>query len=101
LKDEVTGRQFRRGDLTAARPGGDVEYDWRVKKHESVNERWVADLDNEYQKPKPGWEYKAVRPYKGRYWAYSKENMRHYALEDRLRHTFDGMPEYKRLTCSP
>jgi site-specific DNA-methyltransferase (adenine-specific) len=96
LKDEETGRQFRRGDLTAARPGGDTEYDWRVKKPEGANDRWSADLDDEHRKPKPGWEYKAVRPYTGRYWAYSKENMRQFAEEGRLRHTFDGMPEYKR-----
>lgn len=93
LKDEETGRHFRRGDLTAARPGGDTEYDWRVKKHEGANERWLADLDDEFLKPKAGWEYKAVRPYTGRYWAYSK---RQFAEEGRLRHTFDGMPEYKR-----
>jgi site-specific DNA-methyltransferase (adenine-specific) len=96
LKDEETGRHFRRGDLIAARPGGDVEYDWRVKKHEGAKERWSADLNDEYLNTKPGWEYKAVRPYKGRYWAYSKDNMRQFAQESRLRHTFDGMPEYKR-----
>lgn len=96
LTDEQTGRHFRRGDLTAARPGGDTEYDWRVKKHEGAHERWSADLTDEYLTPKPGWEYKAVRPYTGRYWAYSKENMRQFANEDRLRHTFEGMPEYKR-----
>jgi DNA modification methylase len=97
LIDEETGRRFRRGDLTAARPGGDTEYDWRVKKHEGVAERWIADLDDEYLKPKPGWEYKTVRPYSGRYWAYSKENMKQFAQEARLRHTFEGMPEYKRF----
>ncbi len=96
LRDEETGRHYRRGDLTAARPGGDTEYDWRVRKQEGIRERWQADLDDEYLEPKPGWEYKAVRPYTGRYWAYSKENMRQFALEERLRHTFDGMPEYKR-----
>jgi len=37
-----------------------------------------------------------VLPYKGRYWAYSKENMRRFAQEGRLRHTYKGMPEYKR-----
>lgn len=95
LKDE-DGRAFRRGDLTAARPGGDTEYEWRVKKREGVAERWVADLDDEFLKPKGGWEYKGVHPYKGRYWAYSKANMRDFAKENRLRHTFDGMPEYKR-----
>jgi DNA modification methylase len=96
LVDEETGRRFRRGDLTAARPGGDTEYDWRVKKHEGVKERWIADLDDEYLKPRAGWEYKGVGPYEGRYWAYSKENMRQFAQEGRLRHTFDGTPEYKR-----
>jgi adenine specific DNA methylase Mod len=29
LVDEETGRRFRRGDLTAARPGGDTEYEWQ------------------------------------------------------------------------
>ena len=96
LIEEGTGRHFRRGDLTAARPGGDTEYEWRVKRREGIRERWVADLYDEYLQPLPGWEYRGVRPYKGRYWAYSKENMRQYSQEGRLRHTFDGMPEYKR-----
>jgi len=96
LEEEGTGRRFRRGDLTAARPGGDTEYEWRVKKQAGVRERWTADLDDEYKKPRPDWEYRGVRPYTGRFWAYSKENMRQFAHEGRLRHTFDGMPEYKR-----
>lgn len=96
LVDEE-GRRFRRGDLTAAKPGGDTEFDWRVKKHLDVKERWTADLDDEYLRPRAGWEYRAVRPYKGRYWAYSKANLREFAREGRLRHTFDGMPEYKRF----
>jgi SAM-dependent methyltransferase len=96
LVEEGTGRRFRRGDLTAARPGGDTEYEWRVKKQAEVRERWIADLDDEYLHPKPGWEYKGVPPYQGRYWAYSMANMRQFAREGRLRHTFDGTPEYKR-----
>ena len=96
LIEEGTGRRFRRGDLTAARPGGDTEYEWRVKKKAGVKERWVADLDDEYLSPKKGWEYTGVPPYSGRYWAYSRENMRQFAEEGRLRHTFRGMPEYKR-----
>lgn len=96
LVEEATGRRFRRDNLTAARPGGDTRYDWRVKKHAGVRERWIADLDDEYLNPKPQWEYKGVGPYKGRFWAYSKENMRQFATAGRLRHTFDGMPEYKR-----
>lgn len=62
LVDEETGRRFRRGDLTAARPGGDTEYEWRVKKHVGVRERWIADLDDEYLSPKEGWEYAGVHP---------------------------------------
>jgi DNA modification methylase len=97
LVDE-DGRRFRRDNLTAARPGGDVEYDWRIKRHTGVRERWVADIDDEYLKPQPGWDYKSIGPYEGRYWAYSHENMRQFAREGRLRHTFDdGMPEYKRF----
>ena len=96
LVEKETGRRFRRGDLTAARPGGDTTYEWRVKKHEAVRERWVADLGEEYRSPVPGWEYACVRPYEGRYWAYSKDNLKQFAQEGRLRHTYGGMPEYKR-----
>jgi DNA modification methylase len=96
LVDEA-GRRFRRDNLTAAKPGGNTSYAWRVKKHRDVRERWVADLDDEHKAPKPDWEYKSVPPYKGRYWAYSIENMKQFAREGRLRHTFDGMPEYKRF----
>lgn len=96
LIDPDTGRRFRRGDLTARKPGGDTFYEWRVKRTAGARERWIADLDNEYKSPKAGWEYRGVRPYDGRFWAYSIENMRQYAREGRIRHTFDGMPEYKR-----
>src|SRR5207245_1323643 len=41
-----TGRRYRLGDLTAAKPGGDTSYEWH-----------------------------GVKPYKGRYWAYSKAGM--------------------------
>jgi DNA modification methylase len=96
LIDHETKRRFRRGDLTAARPGGDTTYEWRVKRHRGIRERWVADLNDEYVTPKEEWEYTGIQPYKRRYWAYSKENMKTFAREGRLRHTFDGMPEYKR-----
>ncbi len=97
LIDEETGRRFRRGDLTAAKGGGDTSYEWRVKKRAEVKERWVADLDDEHLNPCTGWEYTGVFPYGGRYWAYSRDNMRKFASEKRLRHTYDGMPEYKRF----
>lgn len=97
LVDEKTGRRFRRGDLTAAKPGGDVSYEWRIKKRAEVRERWVADLSSEHKKPVEGWEYKGVYPYPGRYWAYSNDNMERFAREGRIRHTYDGMPEYVRF----
>ena len=62
-----TGRRFRVDNLTAARPGGDTSYEW-----------------------------KGVKPYKGRYWAYSKENMEKFDREGRLYYTKSGMPCYKR-----
>ena len=95
--EEGTGRRFRRDNLTAARPGGDTSYEWRVKKPAAVRERWGADLDDEYLNPVPGWEYKGVGPYKGRFWAYSKAKMRAFAKAGRLIHTLStGRPEYKR-----
>ncbi len=97
LVDHDTGRRFRRDNLTAARPGGDTHYEWRVKKRAGLRERWQADLDDEYLNAAPGWEYKGVLPYKGRYWAYSLENMRRFAQQGRLRHTYDGTPEYQRF----
>ena len=95
--EEGTGRRFRRGDLTAARPGGDTKYAWRVKKPAEVRERWTADLDDEYLNPVHGWEYMGIGPYKGRFWAYSKAKMRAFAQAGRIVHSFTtGRPEYKR-----
>jgi site-specific DNA-methyltransferase (adenine-specific) len=65
--EEGTGRRYRMGDLTAAKPGGDTLYEW-----------------------------KGVKPYKGRYWAYSKANMEQFESEGRLVYTNNGMPCYKR-----
>lgn len=92
--DESSGKRYRKGDLTAAKPGGDTQYEWRVKRPYSGP--WEADLDDEYLQPVDGWDYKGVPPYKGRYWAYSKENMVGFAKDGRLIHTSSGMPEYKR-----
>jgi DNA modification methylase len=90
------GRRYREGDLTAAKPGGDVSYDWRVKKKINSKERWVADLNDEYQKPKAGWEYLAVRPYTGRFWAYSKSNMVKMWKAGEIIHRSTGFPQFKR-----
>lgn len=65
--EEGTGRRYRRGDLTAAKPGGDVDYEWH-----------------------------GVRPYKGRHWAYSRENMDKMFAEGRIEFRRTGMPVYKR-----
>ena len=62
-----TGRRYQLGDLTAAKPGGDTEYEWKGRK-----------------------------PYKGRYWAYSKANMEEFERQGRLCYTRTGMARYKR-----
>lgn len=92
---DSSGMRFRRGDLTAAKSGGDVSYLWPVKR--PIGGDWETDLTEEYLKPLEGWEYRKVPPYKGRFWAYSQENMRKFAAEGRLVYTSSGMPEYKRL----
>ena len=74
-----TGRHYKETDLTAAKPGGDTEYEWRVKRGRAAGSRWEADRDNEYQRPLPNWEYKGVYPYQGRYWAYSQANLIEFA----------------------
>ena len=86
------GRRYKETDLTAARPGGDTEYDWHVKKRKNVQERWQADLDGEHQKPKADFEYLGVRPYGGRYWAYSWNNLATFARSGKLIHRTTGMP---------
>jgi len=93
--EEGTNRRYRLDNLSAAKPGGDTAYEWRVKRKKG-SEKWVADLENEFQKPVAGWEYKAVPPYNGRSWAYSKKNMADFAVQNRLYYTKSGMPCYKR-----
>jgi len=86
------GRQYKETDLTAARPGGDTEFHWRVKRREGRNERWDADLEGEHLKPQPGWEYKGVPPYKGRFWAYSRDNIVAFYKSGQIIHRETGMP---------
>ena len=86
------GRRYKETDVTAAKPGGDTEYEWHVKRLVHGNARWSADLTGEYRQPQPGWEYKAVTPYRGRYWAYSKANLAGFWNEGRLTHRETGMP---------
>jgi DNA modification methylase len=61
-----TGRRFKDSDLTAAKPGGDTLYEW-----------------------------KGAKPPKGRYWAYSRENMAQFDADGRILYTRNGMPRLK------
>ena len=92
--EQAAGRKYRMGDLTAAKPGGDTSYEWRVKRTKDGD--WEADLTNEYTHPVAGWEYKGVQPYQGRYWAYSKGNMETMAREGRVVYAKSGTPNFKR-----
>ncbi|WP_261554194.1 DNA methyltransferase [Frankia tisae] len=65
--EEGTGRRYRRGDLTAAKPGGDVDFEWY-----------------------------GIRPYTGRHWAYSRENLDRMYADGRIEFRSTGMPVYKR-----
>ena len=66
--EEGTGRRYRRDNLTAAKPGGDTLYEFRGRK-----------------------------PYKGRYWAYSREKMEEFHRQGRLHYPKNkGTPAYKR-----
>jgi adenine specific DNA methylase Mod len=64
-----TNRRYRLSDLTAAKPGGDTSYEWHGR-----------------------------HPYKGRYWAYSKDNMDQFHAEGRIQFPSKptGVPELKR-----
>ena len=86
------GRRYKETDVTAAKPGGDTKYQWRVKRPQGEKARWSADLSDEYREPQQGWEYRAVSPYRGRYWAYSRANLTAFWNEGRLIHRETGMP---------
>jgi DNA modification methylase len=86
------GRWYKETDLTAAKPGGDTEYSWRVKRRALKGSKWEADLAEEYLNPHPGWDYKDVRPYVSRFWAYSQENLIGFAQAGKLIHRATGMP---------
>ncbi len=91
---DESGRRYRKDNLTAAKPGGDTKYEWRVKREGSGP--WKADLADEWRNPVEGWEYRGIPPYNGRYWAYSWDKMRGFALAGRLAYAKTGMPSYKR-----
>ena len=93
--DSMNGRRYKEADVTAARPGGDTSYEWRVKRAEAPDTRWEADLNDEWRRPQAGFQYLGVPPYTGRYWAYSRANMEAFAREGLLIHRKTGMPRLK------
>ena len=88
----ANGRYYKETDVTAAKPGGDTGYDWRVKRRAASGEDWVADIADEWKSPVKGVEYLAVRPYDKRYWAYSKQNLVEFWRNGKLIHRETGMP---------
>ena len=86
------GKHYKETDVTAAKPGGDTGYDWRVKRRAGRGEDWVADIDDEWKSPVKGVEYLAVRPYDKRYWAYSRQNLVEFWKKGKLIHRETGMP---------
>lgn len=86
------GRRYKETDLTAARPGGDTEFLWRVKRPIHSRAGWIADLESEYLNPIAGLEYLGVPPYNGRFWAYSKANIEAFSKSGHLIHRATGMP---------
>lgn len=68
---DANGRIFRVSDMTANKPGGDVSYEWT------------------------GPDGRMVKPYKGRYWAYSKEKMKQMESDGLLYYRTTGMPMLK------
>jgi DNA modification methylase len=63
---EPDGRRFKASDLSAAKGGGDTNYEWKGKK-----------------------------PPQGRYWAYSKANMNEFEAEGRIYYSTNGRPYLK------
>ena len=86
------GRHYKEADLTAAKRGGDTEYTWWVKRKSGSDDRWQPDLSGEHERPADHWEYRAVKPYVGRYWAYSKANIIAYWKRGKIIHRATGMP---------
>jgi DNA modification methylase len=65
---DESGRKYKSTDLTAAKAGGNTSYEWKGK-----------------------------FPPKGRYWAYSKENMEQFDNEGRILYTKNGVPRLKQF----
>jgi DNA modification methylase len=68
---DADGRRFRVSDMTANKPGGDTSYTWTAP------------------------DGREVKPYKGRYWAYSKQKMKVYDSSGLIYYRTTGMPMLK------
>jgi DNA modification methylase len=91
------GRHYKETDVTAAKPGGDTGYDWRVKRKNTPDSEWEPDFEAEYKQPKEGWAYQTVKPYEKRFWAYSKDNLIQFWKEGKLTHRETGMPRLMQI----
>jgi len=65
-KQDKEGRRFKASDLSAAKPGGNTSYEW-----------------------------KGIKPPRGRYWAFSLENMEIFEAEGRIYYSKTGKPYLK------
>jgi len=65
-KTSEDGRRFKTTDLSAAKPGGNTSYEW-----------------------------KGVKPPKGRFWAYSIEKMKQFEKEGKIYYSSSGKPYLK------
>ncbi|OUD14360.1 site-specific DNA-methyltransferase [Thioflexithrix psekupsensis] len=65
-KKDADGRRFKASDLSAAKPGGNTSYLW-----------------------------KGISPPKGRFWAFSLENMQQFEAENRIYYSKTGKPYLK------
>lgn len=92
-KTDSAGRAFKDTDLTAAKPGGDTSYEWRIQRRSGGS--WVADLDGDHEEPVSGVEYAGVQPPGGRYWAYSRQKLTDFEKEGRIYYTRAGTPRLK------
>lgn len=94
VHSESDGRRYKDADLTAAKPGGDTSFGWRVKAPVATS-AWEGDLDDEWQVPQKGWIYREVFPSSGRYWAYSRDNFKKFHANQLLYYTSAGTPRLK------
>jgi DNA modification methylase len=93
FKQSDSRGRYKDADLSAAKPGGDTSYDWRIKREAGA--AWTHDLTEEWKAPKPKREYRAATPPHGRYWAYSRDNMRQFAEQNKLHYFSSGTPRLK------